>query len=90
MVWVAFGAKNVRVTKGEISLYQSSPDLQRGFCGNCGSNVSIHFKKSFDLPLGVFEKPDEIEINHHIWTKRALKHVSLDDDLPKYAEFAPD
>lgn len=90
MVWVAFKIENVKVIKGEISIYQSSANLQRGFCGNCGSNVSIHYDKCFDIPLGAFENPDAIEITRHIWAKRALKHVSLDDNLPKYDEGAPD
>ncbi len=90
MVWVVFDKERVKVTSGEISLYQSSAKLQRGFCGKCGSNMSIHTEKCFDLPIGVLENPDDIEITQHIWTKRALKHVKLDDDLPKYSEFAPD
>lgn len=90
MVWVVFDKENVKVTKGNLSLYNSSPNLQRGFCGNCGSNMSIHTDKCFDLPIGVLENPDVIEITQHIWTKRALKHMSLDDDLPKYSQSAPD
>ena len=90
MVWVVFDKENVKLTKGEISRYNSSPEIARGFCGNCGSNVSIHTEKCFDIPIGVLEKPNEIEITQHIWTKRALKHVSLNDDLPKYDQFAPD
>jgi hypothetical protein len=89
MVWVVFDKENVSVTKGVISKFQSSPELQRGFCANCGSNVSIHTEECFDLPIGALENPDAIEINQHIWAKRALKHVSLDDDLPKFDEGAP-
>ena len=90
MVWVVFDKENVKVTKGEISLYNSSPDLQRGFCANCGSNVSIHMGKCFDLPIGILERPNDIKITQHIFTKRALKHVNLDDGLPKYDEGATD
>lgn len=86
MVWVVFDKENVAITKGEISKYQSSPPLARGFCAHCGSNVSIHTEKCFDLPLGALEKPNKIKIDHHIWTKRALKHVDLKDDLPKFSE----
>lgn len=89
MVWAVFDKDNVRVTKGSIKKYQSSPSLARGFCENCGSNVSIHTDKCFDLPIGVLENPDAIEITQHIWTIGALKHVTLDDDLPKYDENAP-
>jgi|TARA_R110002096_G_scaffold435828_1_gene663707 hypothetical protein len=90
MVWVVFDKEKVNVTKGEISLYNSSPELQRGFCSNCGSNVSIHTDKCFDLPIGVLERPDDIKITQHIWAKRALKHVNLEDGLPCYDEGAPD
>jgi hypothetical protein len=89
MVWVVFNKENVRVTKGKISKYQSSSELQRGFCSNCGSNVSIHTDRCFDLPIGALENPNAIEITQHIWATRALKHVSLNDDLPKHAENEP-
>ena len=84
MVWVVFDKKNVTVTKGEITKYQSGPSLARGFCAHCGSNVSIHTEECFDLPIGALENPDDIKINHHIWTARALKHVDLNDGLPKF------
>ena len=86
MVWVIFDKEKVHVKKGEITKYQSSKSLARGFCANCGSNVSIHTDKCFDLPLGALENPDNIKIDYHIWTKRALNHVNLDDNLPKYHE----
>lgn len=89
MVWVVFNKENVRVTKGEIQKYNSSKDLQRGFCGKCGSNVSIHTDKCFDLPIGVLEKPNDIEITRHIWVHRALDHVTIEDDLPKYKDDVP-
>lgn len=90
MVWVVFDKDNVRVTKGEIRKYNSSESLQRGFCEKCGSNVSIHTEKCFDLPIGVLENPNDIEITRHIWAHRALDHVSLDDELPKYNDDPPD
>lgn len=89
MVWVVFDKENVKLINGKISVYNSSADLQRGFCGNCGANVSIHTEKCFDLPIGALENPDAIEITQHIWAKRALKHVILDDGLPKYEKSAP-
>lgn len=90
MVWVVFDKENVKVTKGEINLYKSSPELQRGFCSRCGSNVSIHTEKCFDLPIGVLERPNDITITQHIFSKSALKHVDLGDGLPRYDSFAPD
>lgn len=90
MVWVVFDKENVRVTKGTITKYQSSKNLQRGFCKKCGSNVSIHTNKCFDIPIGALEKPNDIKITRHIWTHRALNHVSLNDDLPKYNDDIPD
>ena len=86
MVWAVFDKENVKVTKGKISKYRSSQLLERGFCPKCGSNVSIHTDKCFDLPLGSLEEPNDIKIDHHIWTKRALHHVNLNDGLPQFDE----
>lgn len=89
MVWVVFPKEQVKITKGELKFYNSSAKLKRGFCGNCGSNMAIKTDKCFDLPIGVLEDPNDIKITKHIWVKRALKHVSLDDGLAKYEEGDP-
>ncbi len=90
IVWVFFDKNKVKVTKGKLTFYQSSSVLKRGFCGNCGSSMAVRTDKCFDITLGVMDNPDDFEINQHIWAKRAIKHVNLDDDLPCFTEDAPD
>lgn len=89
ILWAIFKKENVRVTSGKLSLYKSSKKLQRGFCKNCGSTMTVHSDRHFDIALGIMDNPDVFKIDQHIWTKRALKHVSLNDDLPKYEQSAP-
>ena len=87
--WIIFKKEKVRIISGKLNIYKSSEELQRGNCGNCGSTMTIHSAKNFDIALGVMDSPDAFDIDQHIWTARALKHVYLDDDLPKYDKNAP-
>ncbi|MBL4603639.1 MAG: GFA family protein [Emcibacteraceae bacterium] len=89
IIWVIFDKENVKITSGDLSLYQSSEALKRGFCNNCGATMTVHSARHFDIALGVMDKPDEFDITQHIWTKRVLKCIKLNDDLPKYEESAP-
>ena len=89
ILWAVFDKEDVKVTSGKLTFYQSSPKLKRGFCANCGSTMAVNTDKCFDIALGVMDRPDDFKITQHIWTKRALNHIKLDDDLPKYEENGP-
>jgi len=89
IVWCIFDRDKVAITQGEMSYYNSSDRLKRGFCGNCGSTMTVLTEECHDIALGVMDNPNDFEITQHIWIKRALDHVKLDDDLPKYDEDGP-
>ena len=89
IVWVIFKKEYVKVTSGKLHHYNKSEALERGFCANCGSTMTVLSKRHFDIALGVMDRPEDFKITQHIWTKRALKHVRLDDGLPSYAENGP-
>jgi hypothetical protein len=63
-VFVSFENDAVHVTAGEITKYNSSPGVRRGFCAHCGSTLTC---ASDRLPtethyyIGVFERAAELK-----------------------------
>ncbi|NIP70164.1 MAG: hypothetical protein GTO04_13590, partial [Planctomycetales bacterium] len=38
--WCAVKAENFKVTRGQIKICETSPGVERGFCGNCGTSLT--------------------------------------------------
>jgi len=71
--FAGFDEPNVRVTKGQITKFQSSPGVARGFCATCGSTLTcsgdrwpgeVHFHvgafdRAADLPPKLDYYPEE-------------------------------
>ena len=84
--WIIFAKENVKVTSGELSYFYSSENGRRGFCKDCGSTMSFHSPKNFDIALGVMDSPEPFKASKHIWNKSRISHVYITDDLPRFNE----
>jgi len=82
--WVVFNRDNVQVTCGNLSYFHTGPNTKRGFCKDCGSAMSFHTDKNFDIALGVMDNPNIFKASQHIWVKSQIGHIQLRDDLPKF------
>jgi hypothetical protein len=77
-VFVAFEHSAYRVTKGEITKFDSTPGrTRRGFCARCGSTLTC---ESAGLPtethfhIGAFDQPERLP--------PSSRHVFADERLP--------
>lgn len=62
-VFVSFANDVVTMTSGEITKYASSPGVERGFCGRCGSTLTCSNAKLPDethFHVGAFERVAEL------------------------------
>ncbi len=81
-VFVSFENDAVTVTKGVIAKYSSSPGVQRGFCGRCGSTLSC---ASDRLPaethyyVGAFERAAELKPGGELYAGERLPWLHLHD-----------
>ena len=85
-----FRSADVRVS-GAATRFHSSPDLQRAFCGACGTTL-FSFRHSRDvvaLTAGSLDDPSQFQPDMHFWTSSRQAWVKLDDGLPQYPEAAP-
>jgi hypothetical protein len=73
--------------KGEPAIYESSPGVQRYFCGKCGSPMAIagsRWPGEVHLHAGSLIDPAGVEPNRHVHAGEALPWAELHDDLPRY------
>lgn len=86
---VLFGLNAVTL-EGPVATANSSPDLERGFCPNCGTTIFSRRPAAgiIGLTSGSLDDPGMFSPQMHIWTASRQSWVKLDDGLPQY-EGAP-
>lgn len=85
MAWATFERTNVEVT-GMPMFRISSPRIERGFCGDCGSTLIWRRCRSetLDLAVGTFDDPSTLKPSEHIWTESRARWLNPTDHLPRY------
>jgi hypothetical protein len=81
-VFVAFEHKAVTVVKGEITQFNSSPGVQRGFCSRCGSTLTCEnerFPTEAHYHVGAFDRAAELKPTGHIFQEEQLPWLHLRD-----------
>jgi hypothetical protein len=83
-----------RWLRGEDALraYESSPGKHRIFCGQCGSPLVAQRDGSTMLALRVATLDDDPQRRPeaHIWTSSEVPWLAYGEDVPTYAEWAPE
>lgn len=92
VAWAMFQDSQVAFESAKPHPYASSEDAQRGFCRNCGTQIS--FTASFlpgliDITIGSFDDPEAIKPTLHYWDSEHLSWVEFADGLPRHPEFPP-
>jgi len=88
--WATFEKATFVVTDGNMSEHCSSPQATRGLCSHCGTSISYEHndrKGQIDINLTSFDDPAGFSPSAHIWVDDKLPWVSIDDDLPQYAQW---
>ena len=76
---------------GELAEHQSSPDLCRGFCPSCGTQLyvrSTRWPTETHLYAATLDDPSQFKPKAHFHYAEKLPWLNIDDDLPKYAASA--
>lgn len=80
-------------TQGGPEIYKSSGHDRRGFCDNCGGQItftSTQEPTSIDIALATLDCAGDHPADRHIWTSNKLKWLRLDDHLPAHEGETPD
>lgn len=92
VAWAMFEQSQVKFIKAQPKTYNSSVEGKRGFCSECGTQIS--FTADFlpgliDITIGSLDDPDRIKPTLHYWDSKCLSWVQFADNLPRYPEFPP-
>jgi hypothetical protein len=71
---------------GPVKWYNSSPELQRGFCSNCGTALFSRrqSQNAVGISVGSLSDPSIFKPNEHIWTSERQPWLNFADGLPEY------
>ncbi len=92
VAWAMFPLGSFGLESGALAIYPSSPGVERGFCGRCGTTLS--FTASFlpgliDLTIASFDEPERLPPQLHMWERERIGWLALDDDLPRHPGLPP-
>jgi hypothetical protein len=92
VAWAMYPQPQVTFVKGTPATYHSSPGAQRGFCNQCGTQISFVgeiIPGLIDITIGSLDAPDEVAPMLHYWESKRVSWLHIADDLPRFAEFPP-
>jgi hypothetical protein len=80
-VFVAFRHDAYKVTKGEITKFNSSPGRLRGFCARCGSTLTCEGERSPEVHfhVGAFDDAARFKPTRHIFPDERLPWLHLSE-----------
>lgn len=94
--WCGLKEENFEVTKGQIKDCQTSPGVERGFCGNCGTSLTYVAKGEVSgedwtgqvaILVPTLDDPSIVSPTAHVYVSHRQPWVKLDDGLPTFEEF---
>jgi hypothetical protein len=92
VAWFTVPASSLVFTQGQPAIYRSTPPVQRGFCGRCGTQVTYRNEQwpdHVDVTIGSLDEPDRVKPADHIWMEDAASWDRPGDGLPCHARSRP-
>lgn len=93
VTWFTVPPTAFTVTKGNLRTWQSSRPGTRGFCPDCGAQVTfLHadYPDALDVTLATLDDADRFPARRHIWTASKPAWLRLDDGLPRHSGETPE
>lgn len=86
VTWVGVAPDNFEVTRGGITHCATSPGVQRGFCGRCGTSLTFTGDGWTDVGLTAasLDDPTIATPTSNVYLDHRQPWVVIDDSLKKY------
>ena len=71
--------------------FASEDGVKRSFCGQCGSPISYEsdrWKDQVHLYLGIFDEPEKIQPEDHVFCEGKIAWLNIDDGLPRHRGYS--
>ena len=85
--WFTVKAEDYRITAGEPVTWESSPNVTRGFCRDCGTQLTFQraeLAHEIDLTICSLDNPGLMPPQDHTRAAGKLSWIGLHDGLPAH------
>ncbi len=85
VTFIGFKVDDTTQTKGAPKIYKSSAFAARGFCPDCGSQLTFQFDKHperVSFNVGCLDNPELAQPTRHLFAQEAISWMKMDDGLP--------
>jgi hypothetical protein len=87
VAWFTVPAAELRFVRGSPALHRSSPQVERGFCGACGTQLSYRndaYRDEIDVSTCSLDDPGAASPQDHTFAAQRLDWMRVDDGLAVY------
>ena len=87
VAWFGVPMENFKWTGAVPKIYESSAEVERHFCGTCGTPmgfVAAHYPGDMHLYAATMDDPTDFHPTFHVFAGEQLPWLSMEDDLTKY------
>lgn len=92
VTWFTVPPDTFRITCGNLKTWRSSPPAERGFCPDCGCQITFFhdaYPEGLDVTVATLDTPEAAQPTRHIWTESRIAWLHIDDALPHFPEETP-
>jgi hypothetical protein len=91
--WTMYPETALRVVRGVPKIYNSSPHVQRHFCGDCGTGLFYYNAEVLpglvDIQSATYDSPDAVPARIHIQVAERIAWMEHAHELPQFQRFPP-
>jgi hypothetical protein len=87
VTWVTAPRASFEVLAGDLAIIRSSPQVERGFCRDCGATLSYAYQgrpDEIDITVVSLDHPESVVPQAHLFVSEKLPWVSINDGLPTF------
>ncbi len=87
--WSGFAPENFVVTEGELTIFASSPGVERGFCRQCGTSLTYAGDDwdTMGVTTATLDDPGIAKPTRNVYLEHQQPWVALDENLKKSERF---
>ena len=89
VTWSGFEPENFEVTRGEITFCATSPGVERGFCGRCGSSLTYTGEgwDTIGVTTASLDDPEIAKPTSNVYLEHRQPWVMIDETLRCFEKF---
>jgi hypothetical protein len=88
MALIFLPSADIKLTKGELQIYRSSPTANRHFCGRCGAPIIFERPARLlsAIAVGSLDDPNIFKPQMHVCVESAMTWLDIRDNAPRHAQ----